>query len=107
MHNKFNFNKLFDKGINFGRYSQAEYLKNLCKQKVTKNFESVRSYSILSKTHQEDLDKYLQEINDFVYDPNTSERLTFQIESYALRKQMSRRVYEKYSNAGIFTEFSR
>lgn len=67
MHHKFNFNKLFDKGINYGRYSQSEYLKSLCRQKVTKNFESIRSYSILSKTHQIDLEKKMKEIEEFVY----------------------------------------
>jgi hypothetical protein len=107
MQNKFNFNKLFDKGINYGRYSQSDYLKNLCRQKVTKNFESVRSFSILSKTHQKDLEKYLTQIHEYVYDAKTSDKLTFQIESYALKKQLSRKVTEKYMGTGIFTEFSR
>lgn len=107
MTNKFDFNKLFDKGINFGRYSQSEYLKDLCRQKIQKNFESVRSYSILSKTHQEQLVKLIEEIKEFVYDPNTSDTLTFNIESYALKKALSRRVTEIYMNTGIFTEFTR
>lgn len=107
MTNKFDFNKLFDKGINFGRYSQSDHIRDLCRQKILKNFESVRTYSILSKTHQEQLAKMIEQIKDFVYDPNTSDTLTFQIESYALKKALSRRITEIYLNTGIFTEYTR
>ena len=46
----------------------------------------MRSYSILSKTHQEELEKMLDEIKDFVYDPNSADKHIFRIESYALKK---------------------
>jgi hypothetical protein len=29
--NHFDFNKLFDKGINYGRYTSVDELKNLCR----------------------------------------------------------------------------
>lgn len=33
--------------------------------------------------------------------------MTFQIESYALKKAIARKVTEKYMSTGIFTEFTR
>jgi mRNA-degrading endonuclease RelE of RelBE toxin-antitoxin system len=42
-----------------------------------KNSESVRSCSILSKTHQEKLEELLKEVHDFVFDPMTSDKLIF------------------------------
>lgn len=105
--NNFNFNKLFEKGINFGRYSEEEHLRSLCRQKATKNFESVRSYSVLSQTHQKRLEEMMLEIENFVYDPNTTEDLTFQIESYSLKKALSKRVTDVYLGTGVFTEFNR
>jgi len=49
----------------------------------------------------------LGQIKEFVYDPTTSDKLTFQIDSYALKKALSRRVTEIYMGTGIFTEFTR
>ena len=49
----------------------------------------------------------LSDIKEFVYDPTTSDRLTFQIESYALKRALSRKVTDIYLNTGIFTEFTR
>ena len=49
--NNFDFNKLFDKGISYSRFTDKERILKLCRQKITKTSESVRAYSILSKTH--------------------------------------------------------
>ena len=49
----------------------------------------------------------MQEIENFVYDPNTTESLTFEIESYSLKKALSKRVTDVYMGTGVFTEFNR
>jgi hypothetical protein len=77
--NNFDFNKLFAQGINFGRFSEEQKLRDLCVQKVTKNFESMRSYSQLSKTHQAELERILDQVDDFVYNTTSPEQLVFQI----------------------------
>lgn len=92
MSKNFDFNKLFDKGINYARYTDEAFLKKLCKQKVTKNFESVRTYSVLSKSHQNRLEEMLDQIKEFVYDPTTDDRLVFNVQSYALRKAVDRNI---------------
>lgn len=47
------------------------------------------------------------DIENFVYDPNTTSDLVFEIESYSLKKALSKRVTEVYMGTGVFTEFSR
>lgn len=49
----------------------------------------------------------LEEIHIFVYDPSTADTQTYQIESYALKKALSRKITEIYMGSGIFTEFTR
>ena len=46
-------------------------------------------------------------VEKFVYDPNSSEAVAFEIESYALKKALAKKVTEIYMATGIFTEFSR
>jgi len=103
----FDFNKLFDKGINYARYTEEASLKKLCKQKVTKSFESIRTYSILSKSHQTRLEEMLEEIKEFVYDPTTNDKLVFNIQSYALRKALDRNINDLYVDTGIYASFDR
>lgn len=105
--NNFDFNMLFDKGVPFSRITKKAELRSLCNQKITRNFQSTRSFAMLSKTHQEEVDRYLRKIEKFVYDPTTSDQLVFEIESYALKKGLAKRVTEIYISTGIFTEFSR
>lgn len=62
---------------------------------------------MLSKTHQMEVGKMLEEIHDFIHDPNTNDTLTYQIESYAMKKALGRKITEKYLNTGIFTEYNR
>lgn len=49
----------------------------------------------------------MEEIENFVYDPNTTENHTFDIESYSLRKALSKRVTDVYMGTGVFAEFNR
>ena len=42
-----------------------------------------------------------------MYDPNTEESLTFNIESYALRKALGKKITEIYMSSGVFTDYSR
>ena len=47
------------------------------------------------------------EVEDFVYDPNTPESLTFLIESNSLKKALSKRVTDVYMGTGVFTDYNR
>ena len=49
----------------------------------------------------------LKEVEEFVYDPTAQQNLVFQIQSYALKKALSKKITELYMNTGIFTEFQR
>ena len=79
MQNNFDFNKLFDKGISYGRIGNKQAIRELCRQKVTKTLEMIRSCSVLSKSHQKQLDDMMDEIEKFVFDPTTEDRLVYQI----------------------------
>lgn len=47
------------------------------------------------------------EVENFVYDPNTPESITFHIESYSLKKALSKRVTDVYMGTGVFTDYNR
>ena len=49
----------------------------------------------------------VKQIEEFVYDPNAKETLTFHIQSYALKKALGKEVTILYMNTGLFTEFTR
>ena len=44
-------------------------------------------------------------IEDWVYDPTSSVKLTFEIASYSLKKALSKQVTKLYMHSGIFTEY--
>ena len=46
-------------------------------------------------------------IHEFVHDSSSDDKLIFQINSYPLKKALSKKVSEKYMNTGVFTEFQR
>jgi len=62
---------------------------------------------VLSQTHQKRLEELMVEVEDFVYDPNTPESLTFLIESNSLKKALSKRVTDVYMGTGVFTDYNR
>ena len=62
---------------------------------------------MLSQTHQKRLEELMVEVEDFVYDPNTPESLTFLIESNSLKKALSKRVTDVYMGTGVFTDYNR
>ena len=49
----------------------------------------------------------MKQIEDFVYDPTSKETIVYNLQSYALKKALGKRVTEVYMSSGIFTEFSR
>ena len=49
----------------------------------------------------------MDKVEEFAYDPTAGDRLIFQIQSYALKKALSKRITDKYMGTGIFTEFQR
>ena len=56
LQNSFDFNKLFENGINYGRYTETEFLKSLCRQKIMKSLETTRYHVTLSNRHVKDLE---------------------------------------------------
>lgn len=49
----------------------------------------------------------VQETEEFIYDPNQSESISFEIESYALKKALSKMITDKYMKSGVFTDYNR
>lgn len=107
LQNSFDFNKLFENGINYGRYTDQEFIKSRCHMKVMKSLETTRFHVTLSNRHVKVLEQMMKQIEDFVYDPNAKETLTFHIQSYALKKALGKEVTILYMNTGLFTEFTR
>ena len=105
--NNFDFNKLFEKGVHYGRYTDEAYLAKLCYQKVSKTLDTTRTHTCLSKRHQDLLETMMKQIEIFVYDPTSKDSIVFNLQSYALKKALGKRVTEAYMATGIFTEFSR
>ena len=105
--NNFDFNMLFDKGVPFSRLTKKSDLNSLCTQKITRNFQSTRSFSMLSKTHQMDLEQLMIRVDKFVYNPMETDSITFEIESYPLKKGLAKKITERFMSTGIFTEFGR
>jgi hypothetical protein len=49
----------------------------------------------------------LDAVREFAYDPTAGEKISFTIQSYSLKKALSRKITDKYISTGIFTEFTR
>ena len=47
----------------------------------------------------------MERIEDWVYDPTSNLKLTFEIASYSLKKALSKNVTKFYMHSGIFTEY--
>lgn len=75
--------------------------------KVMKSLETTRLHVTLSNRHVKVLEQMVKQIEEFVYDPNAKETLTFHIQSYALKKALGKEVTILYMNTGLFTEFTR
>jgi hypothetical protein len=54
-------------------------MKEDCKYKVTKTFPSVRAFTALSLKHEERLVEIMKEIDEWVYDTNSEDKLIFQL----------------------------
>lgn len=65
-------------------------MRQYCVYKVTKSYPSMRQYTSLSTAHQKKLEKLLKEIKEWVYDSNSGETNTLNIESYSLRKALQK-----------------
>ena len=49
----------------------------------------------------------MEQIDDWVYDSNSGETLTFNISSYSLKKALGKEVTKLYLKTGVFTEYQR
>ena len=100
----FDFNKLFNQAISFARLSEKDTVREQCKYRVMKSLPSERQHTCLSEVHQKQLDEMMERIEDWVYDTTSSNKLTFNIGSYSLKKALSKQVTKVYVGTGIFTE---
>ena len=72
-----------------------------------KVFQPNRSFNSLSTTHQKLLVEMMKQIDEWVYDTNSEERLVFQVQSYSLKKALAKEVTNVYKGTGVFTDFNR
>ena len=49
----------------------------------------------------------MKQIDEWVYDTNSEERLVFQVQSYSLKKALAKEVTNVYKGTGVFTDFNR
>ena len=85
-------------------------------QRLSKWFITLMEDTVIKKTFDEAdaiikreklFEEIMDDIEDFVYDPNTTENRLIDIESYSLRKALSKRVTDVYMGTGVFAEFNR
>ena len=92
----FDFNTLFEKGVSFSRLTEKDKLNSLCTEKIARMFQfvpwsgSLRAFSTLSKAHVEKSEELMVAIENFVYDPTSEEAIVFEVESYALKKELKK-----------------
>lgn len=67
----------------------------------------MRAFTSLSIAHQKLLEKYMKQIEDWVYDSNSGEFLVLKVPSYSLKKALSKEVTKIYMGSGVFVEFNR
>ena len=61
-----------------------------CENKVTKNYQQLRAFNSLSTNHYKRLLEIMKEIDEWVYDANSDEKLVYQIQSYSLKKAIAK-----------------
>jgi hypothetical protein len=49
----------------------------------------------------------MKEIDEWVYDTNSEEKLVLMIQSYSLKKALAKEVTNVYKGTGVFTDFTR
>ena len=75
--NKFDFNTLFQKPINYGRLSDMENIYSKCVNKAGGYNPDVRSFEALSTKNQDLLEQIMDEIREWVYDHKSEKRKNF------------------------------
>lgn len=75
--------------------------------KVTKIYPSERQFSCLSPNHDLMLKQYMEQIETWVYDPQSDKILQLNIQSYSLQKALEKQVKKIYLNQGVFVDFKR
>ena len=93
--------------MSYAPLSEREHLQQLCIYKVTKTFPQERFTQTLSNKHQQDLERFMEQIEEFVYNPCSEQTLVFQISSPSLQKALSKQVTKVYMSTGIFAQYQR
>lgn len=75
--------------------------------KVTKIYPSERQFTCLSPNHDLMLKQYMEQIENWVYDPQSDKVLQLNIHSYSLQKALEKQVKKVYLNQGVFVDFKR
>ena len=105
--NNFDFNTLFRSPINYARISDFDSVYEKCVFKVAEYSPDVRIFEALSTANMRELDRLMQVIEEWVYNPKSDKRLELTILSAGVRKQLDRRIKDQYNASGMFFHYSR
>ena len=78
-----------------------------CVFKVAEYSPDVRIFEALSTANMRELDRLMQVIEEWVYNPKSDKRLELTIVSAGVRKQLDRRIKDQYNASGMFFHYSR
>lgn len=73
-------------------------------------FQATRFYTHIGKTSKEQLELHLKTIDEFiekVKDSDSNEKLDLTVPSYALKRDLGKKVNAKYMGQNIFSEFKK
>ena len=112
MSNNFDFNKLFKSGISYQRISDKDIIKQRVSRQLFELPQFTRSHTHLGTKSTQTLESYVKKVQNFVElakkDANQTKVLELDIESFALKKQLARELYDIYRGQRIiFTEYKK
>ena len=67
----------------------------------------VRTFEALSTIHQSQLEQTMEQIKEWVYNPNSEKKMFFTIKSASVRKCLDKQVKADYMGSGMFYNWSR
>lgn len=105
--NNFDFNTLFRSAINYAKRSEFGDILDKCVYRVGKHDPHVRTFEALSTSHQVQLERIMEEVKEWVYNPNSEKKLFFTIQSPSVRKCLDKQVKAEYMGSGVFYNWSR
>ena len=103
--NKFDFNKLFKSGISYQRIIDKDIIKQRVSRQLFELPQFTRSHTHLGTKSTQTLESYVKKVQNFVElakkDANQTKVLELDIESFALKKQLAKDLYDMYNEQRI------